>query len=183
MKSLALSLALLLALATQFVKAEDFRVTIEKKAAVARGDKDDDARVGKGVKRVERLNFDAEVTYSGLEAIKGVTVTFYIIGANNVWDRKDQKLMLAGKYVHTAQEFHSGASKKYELGPIGFPEFESRKGNTIWRGGVKFEGWVAEFAKDGKILGRVGKNPDQVKKVENNELIENISNFEKPPGT
>ncbi|HSI87196.1 MAG: hypothetical protein ACAI35_11195 [Candidatus Methylacidiphilales bacterium] len=181
MKLLAVYVAVLLSVATQFVNAEDFRVVFEKKTAVERANKED-SKMGNGLTRVERLNFDAEVTYSGVDSIHGVTVTFYVIGTNNFFDRKDQKLILAGKFVHAAQEFGNGTSKKYEMGPIGFEEFETRNGNTKWRGGVKWEGWVAEFAKDGKIIARIGKTPDQIKKVERGELIENVRGIEKPPG-
>ncbi|PTX99805.1 hypothetical protein DB346_18505 [Verrucomicrobia bacterium LW23] len=160
---------LTLLFATQGFAGDDFRVQFEKKTAVDR-DKEDDKKYGSGVKRVEKLDFEASVSYQGIENAKGVTVTFYIIGGDHVWERKDQELYIVGTYPHEGQEFRGGETKKYTMGPISFPDVETRKGNTRWRSGVKFEGWVAEFAKDGKIIGRVGKTPDMAKKVERSEL-------------
>ncbi|HSI87197.1 MAG: hypothetical protein ACAI35_11200 [Candidatus Methylacidiphilales bacterium] len=174
----------LLSFAPQTHAMEEFRVNFEKKTSIDRSTTDEGPGgaqlAAKGVKRVERNNFDATVSYSGLENAKNVTITFYIIGVCSCSATRDKKLLLAAKYEHPAQDFNAGQAKAFLIGPIGFPEWEVKKDNWSCKYGLKYEGWVAEFSRDGKVFATVGKTPDLAKKVSKNEIHENVPGFEKP---
>ncbi|PTX99562.1 hypothetical protein DB346_17145 [Verrucomicrobia bacterium LW23] len=183
---LAVAAVGLVAIATSAL-AEEFKVNVEKKTEISRTTTEEAPGAGDPwapkytLKRMERNNFDAAISYSGLEAAKDISLKFYIIGTCSISGERDKKLLLAGKYEHPAQAFNAGEKKNFTIGPIGFPDWEVKKdGGHVYRCGLKYEGWVVEFYRDGKLLSRTARTPDLEKKLAKGEILENYPGFEKP---
>jgi hypothetical protein len=126
--------------------AADFPVEISIRCPF---DKDKDSLekgpVGSGVTETSKARFEAQLDNTSFDPQKNIHIKIFVVAANFDWTPSNDDCFILKTLEKKDLEVNGNEKKVVELGEAEFKS-EAFGGNGVaWRGGIKYQGWVAEI--------------------------------------
>jgi len=157
-KGIMCMLGLVSMLATADAGEYRFRIKVDEDSSKAK-EKVQSNEYGKGEETVIRKEFKAIIFNEGFDDLKDLGFRIYILASPHDF-KADSSWSIVRKFQEKASELKSGQELKLELGEVAFKSTQTATGNTIWRSGEVYEGWVAEVLVGDTVVDTLSKNKE-----------------------
>jgi hypothetical protein len=107
---------------------------------------------GSGREETVSAQFSAKLANRGLDTLQHIRLKIYVIASQHTFT--NGKVILKVHKVIEKKDVGLGPTEEkiIDLGHIEFKHSDTGKDNLLWRDGMDFQGWVAEFYIDDKLV-------------------------------
>lgn len=150
MKPSALFALFLISCLPAMAGPESLKVTFEAEKDRDKGDMVDD-KMGSGDKIATRYNFQFQVENLATEEYRGIEARVYVVVAPHDWQKDSVRKVFKVLEKKDIVVEKQGVTR-LDMGTADIVITNSAKGNTFWRSGWEYQGYVAELSMGGQVF-------------------------------
>jgi hypothetical protein len=120
---------------------------------------------GSGTETIRTQYFKAKITNASLDPVKNLEVKLFVVAGENVWKGREKEYGVIKVLGQGGIDLGVPGDAEVDFGEVEFKTTYTETASAIWKGGLLYEGYVAEFWTGDKMIGTKVFGGKEVKKA------------------